>query len=184
MRLIFHGALKNLVGDFFDMASNTVGDAIEGFSLQHPKWPRDMLVSVVGYDSPDKMQEYAEEVHIMPTLRGGGGKFINFIIGGAMIIAGVVLLSVPGGQAVGISLIVSGSLMVVQGVISLFMKAPTIGKNAANPDDSKYFGVNQNTTAVRTPMIMAWGRVNIFPHWLSLQADSSLMAHGAFPVTP
>jgi hypothetical protein len=65
----------------------------------------------------------------------------------------------------------------------LFMKAPKTDSED-NPEESKYLGLTQNTTASRTPMTLAWGRVKLFPHWLSLQSDSSLMAHGSFPVSP
>lgn len=183
MRLVFHGALKNLVGDSFEMNSANVKDAIEGFTTQHPGWPRDMAVQVPGYDTPELMQRHADEVHIMPALTGGGGKFVNFVVGAAMIVVGVALVVFTGGMAaqIGISLIISGSLMVVQGIIQLFMKAPTIGKNVGNPEDSKYFGVNANTTAIRTPITMAWGRVRVWPHWISLQSDSSQLSHGSYP---
>lgn len=185
MRLIFHGLLKELFGDEFVMQASTVADAVEGFSRQQPDWPRELVIDIVGFrDEKRILTECPDEIHIMPTLRGGSGKFFNIILGAAVVAIGVgVFFLIPGGQAIGISLMVSGALMMVQGVIGLFMKAPKMDQ-AENPEDSKYLGINRNTTAARTPITMAWGRVSLHPHWLSLQSDSSKLTHGRFPVNP
>jgi predicted phage tail protein len=143
-------------------------------------WPRKLAISVVGFNAIEEMKTSApKEVHLMPAMTGGSAKVFNFVIGAALIVAGVFLLGTPWG----IPLIISGSLMVLQGVIMLFMKTPKIDQEE-NPEESKYFGLNRNTTASRTPITNAWGTVKLYPHWLSLQSDSSLMAHGSFPTNP
>lgn len=184
MRLVFHGMLRELLGESVTINGSSIEDAIEGASTQMKAWPRKQRISVVGYNTVTALKENnPDEVHIMPTLAGGSSKIVNFVIGGALIVVGAILVATGVGSAIGISLIVSGSLMILQGVVQLFMKAPKLDQDE-NPEDSKYFGLNRNTTANRTPITMAWGRVKLFPHWLSLQSDSSLMAHGAFPVVP
>lgn len=184
MRLILHGQLRTLFGESITIgAASSIADAIEGASTQLKNWPRKLNISVVGYNSREALENARpDEVHLMPAMAGGSSKFINFIVGGALIIAGVVLIMV-GAPTVGISLIVSGATMVLMGIVNLFMKAPKI-EQEENPDESKYLGLNRNTTASRTPVTLAWGRVKIWPHWLSLQSDSSLMAHGVFPADP
>jgi predicted phage tail protein len=183
MRLIFHGILKDIVGPEARMEAATIAEAVEGFSRQHPAWPRDITIAIVGYTEEARIRsESPDEVHIMPALRGGGGKFGSIILGAAVAAVGAALFFTGVGTAVGISLMVSGTLMMVQGVIGLFMKAPKMSQ-AENPEDSKYLGINRNTTAARTPITMAYGRVNLHPHWLSLQSDSNKLTHGRFPAT-
>lgn len=185
MRLVLHGMLREKFGDSVTIgAANTIADAIEGASTQLQGWPRDLPISVVGYNTQEELlTEKPDEVHLLPTMQGGSSKVINFIVGAALIVVGVVLTFIPGMQAVGISLIVSGAVMILNGIIMLFMKSPKLDQEE-DPEESKYFGLNKNTTANRTPMNMAYGRIKVFPHWLSLQADSSLMMHGAFPTNP
>lgn len=185
MRIVFYGELRRRYGESFDMASNTVADAMEGLSSQLPDWPRTMRISAVGFDSHEKliMPTDAKEVHIMPAMAGGGGKFGSIIMGAVVFAIGVGLLFVPGAQSIGISLMISGGLMIVQGVIQLFMKAPSLSKNN-DPEGSKYLAVNRNTTAVGTPITMAWGTIDLAGHWVSLQSDSNNLAFGVFPASP
>lgn len=179
MRLVFHGLLRDMFGDGVTMNASSVADALEGVSTQLKDWPRKLALSVAGYNSKEALETNApDEVHLMPAMSGGSGKVFNFVLGAALIVVGIAL-----GGTVGISLIVSGALMILQGVVMLFMKTPKI-EGEDNPEESKYLGLNRNTTANRTPVTNAWGRVKLFPHWLSLQSDSSLMAHGSYPLIP
>src|SRR3546814_4481378 len=61
------------------------------------------------------------------------------------------------------SLIVSGALMAVQGVVALFQKAPTASKSD-DPPPPKYLGVTKNTTAQGTRITLACGRVLLAGH--------------------
>lgn len=180
MRVNFHGKLRSLYGDHVTMQATSIADALEGFSRQQPDWPRDLRVVVAGYDTPDKLEECPSEIDVMPALAGGGGKFGSILMGAALV--GIALI--PGiGTAVSTSLLISGGLMAAQGVIGLFLKAPTV-KSVADPEASKYLGINDNTTEVGTIITAAWGRIDLSPHWLSLQSDSNNLSHGVFPASP
>lgn len=187
MRIIFYGALRERYGLSFEMASETVADAMDGLSRQLPDWPRTMRISAVGFDDHEKLTQPtdAAEVHVMPAMAGGGGKFGSIILGavvfaiGAAITFGSLGIAAP----IGVSLMISGGLMIIQGVIQLFMKAPSLGKNN-DPAASKYLAVNRNTTAVGTLITMAWGTIDLAGHWLSLQSDSNNLAFGSFPASP
>ena len=177
MRLIFHGILADLFGPEVDMKADTVGSAIEGYSRQ-VDWPKDTLIHVVGFNTPEAFKTHADEVHIMPAFYGGGGKFGSIILGAAIIAAS---FAIPGvGPALATSMLVSGGLMIAQGVIGLFMKAPTV-KGVNDPEASKYLSINKNTTAVGTPITLAWGRIDLSGQWLSLQSDSTNLSYGIFP---
>lgn len=181
MRLIFHGELRKRFGPSFEMHADTVAEALEGFSRQ-VDWPSEQLVDVVGYRTEEQLRGPANgDVHIMPAMQGGGGKFGAIILGAIMVVAGVLLL--PSNPALGWSLIASGSVMILQGVVALFMKAPKL-KNVNDPDASKYLSVNKNTTAIGTPITMAYGQINLYGHWLSLQSDSNNLTQGVFPANP
>jgi len=185
MRIIFHGELRRRYGEHYDMMSNTVADAMDGLSRQLPEWPRNMRISAVGFDSHEKLTQPTTDkvVHIMPAMAGGGGKFGTIIMGAVTFAVGAALFFVPGMQAIGVSLMVSGGLMMVQGVIQLFMKAPSLSKNN-DPEGSKYLAINRNTTAVGTPITLAWGKIDLAGHWVSLQSDSNNLAFGSFPASP
>lgn len=178
MRLVFYGKLRQLYGHEVRMAASTVAEALEGFSRQQPDWPADMLVEAVGFDSLEKLKTAAKEVHLVPAMMGGGGKWGTIILGAVIVVAGFFI-----GGPVGIALMVSGGMMILQGVMNLFMKAPKSDKNA-EVEGSKYLQVNKNTTAVGTPMTMAWGRIDLAGHWLSLQSDSNNISYGVFPTNP
>ena len=183
MRLIFHGELRKLYGESVVMHADNVGQAIEGFSRQQPDWPRDMRISVVGFDTPEKLKEQADEVHLMPALYGGGGKWGTIILGAAMIGLAFALpgIGIAISAALKVSLIVSGGMMLLQGVLGMFMKAPKAEKSE---EQSRYLGINSNTVGANTPITMAWGRIDLHPHWLSLQSDSTNLTHGTFPASP
>lgn len=178
MRLIFHGSLRTIFGPEAVMQADTIAEALEGFSRQ-VDWPTATPVHVVGFNTPEKLRDYAEEVHLMPALRGGGGKFGSIILGAITVVVGIALLGTP----FGVPLIISGGLMIVQGIIGLFLKAPTL-KGVDDPEASKYLPINRNTTAIGTPMTMAWGRIDLSGHWLSLQSDSNNLSYGVFPTNP
>lgn len=177
MRLIFHGSLRQLFGKSVEMQAASVAEAVEGFSRQ-VDWPTETVVHIVGFDTPEKLKDFAEEVHIMPALRGGGGKFGAIILGAVTVGVGLAV-----GGAWLIPLVVSGGLMIAQGVIGLFMKSPKV-KGSDDPEASKYLPINRNTTAIGTPITMAWGRIDLSGHWLSLQSDSTNISYGVFPASP
>jgi predicted phage tail protein len=190
MQLNFHGELARRFGPSFTMEASSIVDAIEGFSRQAgAQWPSDTRVVVVGYNTAESMMDCPHQIDLMPALQGGSGKFTNILIGVAMIglavATGGLSLGATGlvATALGSSLAISGALMILQGVVGLFMKAPKITKSQ-DPEASKYLALNKNTTAVNTPITMAWGRIDLGGQWLSLQSDSNNLTHGAFPATP
>lgn len=192
MRLIFHGTLRDLYGESATIKTKVPADAIEGFFSQQPNHPRDMLIDAVDFGTPDLLsaETDVEEIHLLPAMYGGGGKFGSIILGAAMIglafatggasLAGAGLISFSG---MGASLVLGGAMMILQGVMNLFMKAPTVSKSE-DPPASKYLGQNSNTVASGTPIPIACGRINLSGHWLSLQNDSDKLAFGSFSSAP
>lgn len=181
MRVILHGPLRTDYGESFNMVCRSISDGLEGLSRQLGV-PFGTKVHVISngkkIERAEELEGEADEVHLIPAILGGSGKFFNIIVGTLMIVAGIIMLPNP----VGWSLIISGSLMVLQGVVALFMKAPKLNKNE-DPEASKYLPINRNTTAINTPITLAWGTIDLAGHWLSLQSDSINLSVGSFPAT-
>jgi predicted phage tail protein len=182
MKVILHGLLAERCGghEHF-IRTNVPADAIEGLSRQLPGWPQDMAIDVIGYSSLEELQASTDddELHLMPAMFGGGG-VVKIIIGAALI---AIAVFVPGiGTAISAALISLGASMALMGISELLMKAPTTDK-ANDPPPSKYLGINRNTVAIGTPIILAWGRNKLGGHWLSIQADSNQLVTTSFPAT-
>lgn len=187
MKLRFHGKLAELYGPSFEIQADNVYEAIEGFFRQQPDHPRDMMIDVIDFDTEDKLKAKTrrKSVDLVPSMFGGGGKFGSILIGAALIAATFILppLGVTLSKVAVTSMIISGAVMIAQGVLALFMKAPTLSK-AEDPPPSKYFGVDRNTATQGTPITLATGRIKLFPHWLSLQSDADKLSFGVFPANP
>lgn len=181
MKLVLHGSLRERYGKSIDFNTNVVADALEGFSRQMPDFPRDLVIEVVGFDSEAKLRDVtdAKEVHLIPAMFGGGG--VGRILLGIALIA---VSFIPGiGQAIQGAVLGAGIGMTLGGIMQLFMKAPTISKSN-DPEASKYLGNGKNTTTIGTPIPMAWGRVKLSGHWLSIQVNSNQLVYGTFPASP
>lgn len=149
-----------------------------------------MIIEAVGFETEAKLYAPTEskEVHLIPAMHGGGG--IGKILLGVALIAAVVLMPASAfaigslaGSTVAGAVLGMGLGLVLGGIMQLFMKAPTVSKSE-DPAASKYLSSGKNTTAFGTPIIMAWGRVKLFPHWLSIQVNSNNMVYGTFPASP
>lgn len=187
MKVILHGQLREQFGASFEIQARCAADAIEGLSRQLPDWPRDLVIDALDFDTHEKLQAttQVDELHLVPTMFGGGGKFFNIIIGVALI--ALVIFAPAIGLALSATmataLLSAGIAMTLGGVMSLFMKAPSVSKSE-DPPASKYFGINDNTVDSSTPITLAYGRINLFGHWLSLQSDADNLVVGTFPGTP
>lgn len=188
MKVVLHGTLAERYGAEHVIQTDVVADAIEGLSRQLPDWPRELVLDVVGYPTEHLLFSRTddEEIHILPRMYGGGGKWGSILIGAAMI----GLAFATGGGSLGFAglalsksaLVLAGAGMIVSGVAQMFMKAPTIDKSA-DPPASKYLGLNRNTTEIGTSVLLGWGRMKISGHWLSLQNDADNLVTTSFPAS-
>lgn len=191
MKLILHGVLAERFGREHSIQTDVPADAIEGLSRQMPDWPRELLIDVVGYPSEQLLRSRtdAQEIHLVPRMYGGGGKWTQILLGAAMIGLAIALPAAGGlyfaGTSIGMSTTMIAGIgisMVLAGVSQFFMKAPTIDKSN-DPEASKYLGVNRNTTQIGTLITLAYGRVKLTGHWLSLQSNSDHLVTASFPAS-
>jgi predicted phage tail protein len=184
MKIILHGILAEKYGREFEIQTNVPADALEGLSRQLPEWPRHLPVEVIDFPTEELLRAPTDvkEIHVMPAMCGGGGVG-KIVIGAVLIVVGVALIAfVPGGQMWGMMAISLGASFLMAGISELSFKAPTVDKSN-DPPPSKYLGINVNTTAIGTLIIMAWGKIKLGGHWLSLQSDSSDLVTTSFPAT-
>lgn len=186
MKIHLHGELQDRYGDVFEIQARSAADAIEGLSRQLPDWPSELLIDVVGFETIDKLHAELEasEIHLVPAMFGGGA--VGKILIGVALIAFVFLapgLGIVLSQTLAGAILGTGIGLALGGVMQLFMKAPSISKSE-DPPASKYFGINSNTAESGTNITLAYGRINLFGHWLSLQSDSDNLVIGTFPETP
>lgn len=196
MKIVLHGILRDKFGPEHIIQTDIPADAIEGLSRQLEGWPRDLLLDAVGYPTEQLLRSHTDEteIHLMPRMFGGGGKFGQILLGAALIGVAVGIGVLTGGVGTGLyfagtsigmstTMIASmGITMVLAGAAQFFMKAPTVSKSN-DPEASKYLGINRNTTDIGTLMPLAWGRIKLTGHWLSLQSDSDHLVTTSFPVS-
>lgn len=188
MRVTLHGQLREQYGKHFDIQATSVADAIEGLSRQLPDWPTELVLAVPGFKTAEDLQSLTDipAIDLVPAMFGGGGTFGKIVLGIALIaiavinpgIGGMILSQAGVGAVAG-----AGIGILLGGIMSIFMRAPTISKSE-DPPASKYFGLNMNTAESGTNITMAYGLINLFGHWLSLQSDSDKLVTGVFPTTP
>ena len=184
MKIVLHGKLKEAFGDSFQIYADSVEDALRAISTQTPDWPEDLLIDVPGFDTVEKLKAKtdAEEIHLIPAIMGGGGKFGQIIIGAALIAFAV--FNPLGSSALIVNFaLAAGTSMALSGIMQLFMKAPKISRSN-DPAASKYLGLNKNTTAIGTPIKLAWGTIPPGGHYLSIQSNADNLAHATWPTTP
>lgn len=186
MKIILHGKLARLIGqNEFEIATDIPAEAIEGLSRQlEDCWPKDMLLDAVGFETQAKL--YAptteKELHLVPAVVGGGG-VARIIVGVAIMVA--VVFSGGTWTPLAVAFFMAGASLAVSGVMQLFYKAPTLDfSKSQDPAASKYIGSGGNTTAIGTYRNIAYGRVRIEGHWLSLQVDAKTVVLGRFPTSP
>ncbi len=193
MKIKLHGIFKEAYPGDYEIEATTAAEAIEGWSRQvgfyeHLTYEFRPVARVVGFDTFDSLHEITEqnEIHLVPAMMGGGGKFGSILIGAALIgiavlnpgIGGMVLSQAGVGAFLG-----AGIGMVLSGVMGLFIKAPSVSKSK-DPEASKYLGLSNNTTAIGTPIAICYGEVPVAGHVLALNVDATDMVNGTFPVNP
>lgn len=188
MKLILHGIFARDYGPSVDIEAGSVAEALTAFS-QQVGFYGDRLIAdrplarVIGYDTEEALRapSTVEEVHVVPAMFGGGGKFAQILLGAILVVAGILLS--PLHPALGIALIVAGATTMLGGVLNLFVKAPSATPGQANPEASLYLAAAGMTTAIGTPIGLAVGRVKRAGQALSFNVTASSLTQTSFPGT-
>lgn len=112
------------------------------------------------------MHKEPQEIHFIPIVEGAG-KWMGAIVGAIMIVIGVILCCVPGGQVFGASLssygasfIVAGAGLLISSIVTAIM-GRTKANKAQEEGNSFYFNGAQNTTKQGAPIPLIFGRCKV-----------------------
>ena len=187
MKLVLHGDFAKRYGPSITIEASSVAEAIEAFSRQVGFYADRLIDSrpiarVIGFDTEASLRADTdvEEVHVVPAMFGGGGKFGQIILGLALI----AVAFIPGiGVALHVALIVAGITTILGGVLNLFVKSPSANQQPGNPAPSLYLAAAGMTTAIGTPIGLCVGRVKRAGQALSFNVTSSSLTQTSFPGT-
>lgn len=111
----------------------------------------------IGYEELD-FSTGAEEILIEPIIGGAKEGMLQAIIGAVLVVVGVVLLYIPGGQAFAPSMIGAGLGLMIGGVMTMLMpKANTEDQNSDGNKANKGFGGAVTTVAQGNPVPILYG---------------------------
>lgn len=161
---------------------NTPYEAIYALTKQLPK----LQVTSFGERTPCKIDNVKteedlfktglKEIHIRPVsgFAGGEGGLGQILIGGLKIIAGAVLMNVPGFQQIGAALIVNGVVDIMGGIAQLLSPQPKMKtKEEEEATKNRYLGAPQNTVGMNVVIPRGYGRALAAGHFLSFDMQAT-----------
>ena len=171
----FYGILAKKFGKQFKFDVANTREAMRALSTQVPGFEKFMLhaheqgLTFAVWQDKENINEKqldmntdASVIKIVPKVIGAGGDngVLNTIIGAVMVVVGVVLMYVPGGQAFAPSMIGAGIGMMVGGIAQMLM--PKIDnaddQNQDGNKANKGFGGAVTTIAQGNPVPILYGQ--------------------------
>lgn len=187
IKLIFHGFLKHICPNGFEVEASSIADALKGWSIQHKSQLKNRPVLTVD-EAPDDARLFSlpttSEINVRPFFEGagggGGGGFIKIVIGAVLIATG---LDVAAGALAGSTAAVLGTAMtgvgiamVAGGLLELLSPSPKLNLDfnmTSDSERSRYLGAPKNTTKIGTPITIGWGTFKVYGHYLSYNIDAA-----------
>lgn len=202
--VFLHGRLRDLVGqESVRLSGDSVYELIEGISVNYKEELRPtpnrerIVVKVRDFDTEDEIRRPLKpeetEIHIYPTLMGGGGKngglfkmivgvLLVAVVAWAVISTGGAALLMAGPNAWGLTwlgsaMLTSGIGLIVGGLMEQLMPQPKIDMSASNDiEASKYIGAQGNTIKIGTVIPLILGRHRGNGHFISFNVDAMNVA--------
>lgn len=199
VKVIFHGILKKICPDEYTVDANTPAEAIRGVTNQF----KEKLIRKDGHrficmvkECPKQIQLTSglrtEELNIYPAFCASGGGSNNSWVSvaiGAILVTAAVLLGPAGWAAAGVgfgvvsastatTLALMGGGMMLSGFAGIFF-APKVDTaiSSDNPESSKTFGNNGNTTKIGTRIPIGYGLYKIAGQYLSVNTQAVDRGH-------
>ncbi len=183
-RIILHGHLSKLHPDPIEVEAESVAEAIKILQFIPELQPKDgqpWPVTVQGVNTQGQLfaPTDQEEIHVYPRMGGAGGKS-----GLLQILLGITLIAVAlfnplgvlsaGGLLAGMkgTLLLTGALMVLGGVLQMLMPVP----ETDSTEGSLYLGAGVNTVRIGTRIPILYGTRKIGGHYLSFDVDAKDIA--------
>ena len=185
VKVIFHGILKTLGPDEYSVEANTPAEAIRGVTNQL----RDKLIRKDGSrfictvkECPNQIQLTSgirgDELNIYPAFCASGGSskpgVFQMIVGTVILVIGAALMLIPSAQGVGLTLIKVGGMIAIGGALTYLSGLLTndTAKATDNPESSKTFGNNGNTTKIGTRIPIGYGLYKVAGQYLSVNTQA------------
>lgn len=185
VKVIFHGILKKVCPDVYEVDANTPAEAIRGVTNQF----RSKLIRKDGGRFVCAVKEcprdvdlnssiHCEELNIFPTFcaSGGGGKkggIMQMVVGAIMIVVGAVMIATGVGAPFGTYLVVAGIGMFLGGLSQVLFPYKDTSNDSSNPDSSRTFGNNGNTSKIGTRIPIGYGRYKIAGQYISINTQAT-----------
>lgn len=191
VKVLFHGMLKKICPDVYEVDVNTPAEAIRAVTNQF----RDKLIRRDGQRFVCSIKECPRdvdlnsclrenEINIYPSFCASGGSvskpgLMQVVVGAVIVAVGAVLTLVPGMQAAGVFMMKAGAVMMIAGALTyaLSPKMDT-AHSSDNPESSKAFGNSGNTTKIGTRIPIGYGRYKIAGHFLSINTNAVVTKGG------
>ncbi|HHP7980525.1 TPA: tail assembly protein [Acinetobacter baumannii] len=168
-----YGILAKKFGKEFHLAVDNTREAMRALSVQVQGFEHFMLhaheqgLEFAVFQDDENISETeldmntsAKVIKVVPRVMGAGGDgVLQTILGAVMVVVGVVLMYVPGGQPFAPSLIGAGIGMMIGGVAMMLM--PKIENQDQNQDGNKAnkgFGSAVTTVAQGNPVPVLYGQ--------------------------
>ena len=176
MRVIFHGILRRLCPEVYDLKVDSPYEALTALVTQIPALAamrngEGYLCRVAGCDTLQDLfrPTDAAEIHVVPDYTVGKSKSSSWIqigLGALLIVAAVI--AAPVAPQLSVFLFSTGVSLIAGGLLALLAKSPS---RDDNPDASKYLGEPGNTTANGTRIPIAYGVNRLYGHFLSYDVN-------------
>lgn len=193
VKIIFHGVLKKICPDVYEVEANTPEEAIRGLTNQF----KDKLIRKDGRRFVCSVKECprdidlnsciaTNELNIFPAFCASGGGamskpgMLQMVVGTILIVVGVLVAAfVPGGQPFGLGMVKFGIGMLITGGLT-YLLTPKIdtGNSQSNKESSRTFGNSGNTTKIGTRIAVGYGKYKIAGQYLSITTRAIDKANG------
>jgi len=173
-----HGFLSKEFGAKIKMNLGSLNNVISAIDcIRNGFRKRIIELQSQGYNF--SIQKIKNEIHITPLIHGSG-KTLMYIIAVVLIVVGVILMFIPGFQALGFQLIMAGLQIGIQTAMMPKMKFPDMQQQqvggatySSESDGKSYVFSNSNNLAVQGANIqLGYGQIKIGSQLLSVSVKS------------
>lgn len=197
VKVIFHGMLRKICPDVYEIEANTPVEAIRGITNQF----RDKLIRRDGQRFVCSVKECPNDIDLNSCFRhdelniypafcasGGGSRpgVVQMVVGAVLMVVGAVMVAAgvyfqqPWLIEAGLNAVFYGKLMFLGGALTYFLSPKLDTANSSdNPESSKAFGNSGNTTKIGTRIAIGYGKYKVAGQYLSINTSAISTKDGA-----
>lgn len=177
-----HGVLAKKFGEKFKLKVSSIQEAVRAIEANRKNFRRflqqnkDLYLKIIVNEEPIKtrseinrtLDSEQKEIHFVPVPIGAIGKdlfgAIQVAVGALLVVVGVALLFVPGGQAFGVAAIVGGLGLFASGIITLLTPTPKFDERRRETGGRSAIFENAPVTTIQgDPIPIGYGELEVSP---------------------